>query len=186
LIRGSLEAGAPPESLSVFASIHDPDGSEDIEALYLACDEASLVWKFDKDTWIEKEQEGSTWIGSNAIAMPDGSALPRAAYRLMVVDAAGERDERLFRLAEPPSDVKVTAQLRDGNLLVDLPFSAGQAVFQDAAGATLLSLPIGEGSQALSSLMNSQPLASAAKYLVIMSIDESRNIGAVSARLSLP
>jgi hypothetical protein len=88
------DKGAVYESLSLWIHPQDEDGIEDIEYLYLIHDDQELVWVLESETWDMKQQPGETWIGSNDVLMPDLSPLPRGEYRVIVVDAAGERDER--------------------------------------------------------------------------------------------
>ena len=90
--------GGAYESLSVFANLRDPDGIEDIEALWLVADGAELSWTIDDAKWLRRDEGGETWIGAAGLAMGDYGSLPRGDYRLVAADLAGRRAERRFTL----------------------------------------------------------------------------------------
>lgn len=89
------------ERLVFFVSARDEDGFEDIESLYLIHDEARRYWAVDADRWQQDEREEETWIGRNDIQTADYAPLPRGRYRVLLLDAAGERDEREVRVVSP-------------------------------------------------------------------------------------
>lgn len=80
------------QALSLFILVEDEDGISDIDAVYIIHDESELFWKLDADIWTIKVISGKNWLGSNSIYMNDSSSLPSGAYRIMVIDKAGERD----------------------------------------------------------------------------------------------
>lgn len=88
------------ESLSLWVHPQDEDGIEDIEYLYIIHDDQELVWVLESETWDMEQRPGENWIGSNEVIMPDLSPLPRGEYRVIVADAAGERDERRAYLSQ--------------------------------------------------------------------------------------
>jgi len=94
------EKDALYESLSLWVHPQDEGGIEDIEYLYLVQDEQELVWVLDSETWEKEDRPGENWIGSNDVLMPDLSAFPRGEYRIIVVDAAGKRDERTAYISQ--------------------------------------------------------------------------------------
>jgi hypothetical protein len=171
--------------LSVFAAVDDPDGADDLEALYVAQDEASLVWKFNPDTWTKSQKDGTTWIGSNTIAMADGSPLPRGAYRVLVTDKAGESDERTFSLVEPPplAAQSFSVSLAGDAVSLKTPFPQTQIIFLDSSGATLGSLSLSQGANSLSALLSGQGYESLVASIYVLSIDEAGRRGLMSQRL---
>ncbi|MDR1900648.1 MAG: hypothetical protein LBQ55_11600 [Treponema sp.] len=89
------------ERYSFFIIPDDEDGIENLAELYLYHDGAELRWRLMPEDWVSHEEEGKTWIGSRAIAMDGGEALPRGQYRAVLVNKGGERSERLFSFDAP-------------------------------------------------------------------------------------
>ncbi|TVQ37162.1 MAG: hypothetical protein EA384_12940 [Spirochaetaceae bacterium] len=90
------------EQLTLYALVRDQDGFADIRELYLIHDEAELYWHFDPDSWTHRRLAGENWIGFDGLTMGDWSALPRGRYRVVVIDASGEQDERAVAIDAPP------------------------------------------------------------------------------------
>ena len=82
------EGGAVVERLSFFAMASDADGVENLSELRLHHELEGLTWTMTEDDWVEATQDEKTWIGSRAIAMPDGDPLPRGLYRAVLVNKA--------------------------------------------------------------------------------------------------
>ena len=105
---GSLElvnyenGGNPVERLTFFVLPSDGDGMEDLEELWLYHDWEGLSWQLKSGDWVETTINGQVWIGSRAIAMQDGSPLPRGQYRAVLFDKGGESGERSFTFDAPP------------------------------------------------------------------------------------
>jgi len=93
------------ETLSLFVDITDPDGIDDIDSLYLINDNRELYWELTAEDWEKKTVANETWIGSNSILMPDGSALPRGEYRILVRDTGGDSDERTLLVNTPAANL---------------------------------------------------------------------------------
>ena len=91
------------EQLSVFVQAEDENGFSDLAHLYVINDRANLYWALGPDSWERRGTQGQEWVGSNNIVMPDGSALPRGEYRVILVDISGARDERTFVLDHGPT-----------------------------------------------------------------------------------
>ena len=108
ITHGSLElvyyenGGNPVERFTFFVLPHDDDGIEDLEELWLYHDWDGLSWQLTSKNWVKETVSGDTWIGSRAIAMEDGSDLPRGQYRAVLTDKGGNRSERLFSFDAPP------------------------------------------------------------------------------------
>lgn len=89
------------EQLSAFVLVRDEDGFGDIRRLYLIHDQAELYWQLEADAWTHRRISGEDWIGFAGATMADGSEMPRGRYRLVVMDAAGESDERAVAIDAP-------------------------------------------------------------------------------------
>ncbi|MBN2444785.1 MAG: hypothetical protein JXJ04_25740 [Spirochaetales bacterium] len=103
-IIDDVETKRTYEKLSLFVSVHDDDGIEDIEKIYLLHDEEELFWEINSQVWNNSDLQGETWIGSNGIRMNDYSDIPEGEYRILLQDISGEYDEKTFLLKRP--DVK--------------------------------------------------------------------------------
>ena len=105
---GSLEmviyenGGKPAERFTFFILPYDDDGIEDLADLYLYHDWDGLSWHLSSKDWIKETVGSDTWIGSRALAMEDGSSLPRGQFKAVLVDKGGNRTERLFSFDAPP------------------------------------------------------------------------------------
>ncbi|NBC29976.1 MAG: hypothetical protein GVY29_08285 [Spirochaetes bacterium] len=106
------------QQLSAFVLAEDADGLSDLEFLYVIHDASDLYWQLNAETWQRIEQEGETWVGSSGLTMADYSPLRSGTYRLLLVDLAGERDEREVMVDAPvdaadPSDFPSLTQERE-------------------------------------------------------------------------
>ena len=84
------------ERLSVFVRAADADGLEDLDELYVIHDGGELFWRATADTWTRDERDGATWIGVASLAMPGEQPFPAGEYRVLLIDAGGERDTSRF------------------------------------------------------------------------------------------
>ena len=104
---GSLElvcyenGGMPVERFTFFVLPHDNDGIEDLEDLWLYHDWEGLSWHLTSKNWVKETVGSDIWIGSRAIAIEDGSKLPRGQFRAVLIDKGGNRAERLFSFDFP-------------------------------------------------------------------------------------
>ncbi|MGO8694541.1 MAG: hypothetical protein ACLQMF_12820 [Rectinemataceae bacterium] len=116
-MRPSHEGGAY-EGLSVFGDVKDSNGPEDIVELWIIQDDARLAWRLNGSTWTKRTEGGDTWIGAADLVHSDYSALTRGEYGVMVIDAAGDRTERRFRIEGgfppygPPTISNIGGRLR--------------------------------------------------------------------------
>ncbi len=92
----------PYESISLWINCSDDDGTEDFAYLYLINDEEELYWELTDEMWASDERDGGYWIGTNDIVMHDKSDFPSGNYRVVLIDAAGERDEKRFFVSSGP------------------------------------------------------------------------------------
>lgn len=82
------------QALTLFVRAEDKDGSSDFESLYLINDREELFWKVTgSDLRIEKHEGDETWVGSSCIRMIPDKLFPDGKYRVILVDASGDRDE---------------------------------------------------------------------------------------------
>lgn len=123
----NLTQNRSEEILSLFLTIHDEDGEDDIESIYLLNDQQELFWKLDSSNWEKTDRKGSRWIGSSSIQMADGSPFPRGKYRVLVSDQGGSRGEKELQLNVPGVELnqfifpelsfhQKTAQVVGGNI----------------------------------------------------------------------
>jgi hypothetical protein len=186
LSRPLPEASAAAQSLSLFVSVQDPDGFDDIESMYVINDELGLFWLLNADTWIKREEGGSTWIGSNGISLPDSGSLPSGTYRVQVLDSAGEKAEREFSLsASSDNPLQLKASLSSDTLEISGVSGQVQILFLDASGQTLFSMPGQTGRQNLPALVSDRPEYSLAKELTVLHLDEAGHRGWYSQRIGI-
>lgn len=104
------------ETLRVFISVRDEDGSQDIAAVLVAHDESELLWRLEPEQWIRVTYGGDEWFGHPRLEHPSARSLPRGRYTVVVEDRSGTSDETDFFLSEPDSgDVPPIPVLRDAN-----------------------------------------------------------------------
>ncbi len=94
-----IETGTYSERLSVFMVASDPDGAEDLSSFSVIDDDAELFWSMDSKSWVNAQAEGESWIGTNALSMPDGAPFPEGTYRVLLSDAGGDTAEESFTLS---------------------------------------------------------------------------------------
>jgi hypothetical protein len=102
------------ERLSVFVRASDADGLEDLEELYVIHDGGELFWRTTADTWTRDERDGETWIGAASLAMPGEQPFPAGEYRVLLIDAGGERDTSRFLIPEQRSSTPLPEVRQDG------------------------------------------------------------------------
>lgn len=182
-------SGAPPrEYLSLFAQARDEDGSADLAYLYVINDAAELCWTLSPENWSMTSDSGATWIGSNGLSAPDGEALPRGAWRLVLVDLAGQRSELDFSLSAPDSSgYKAPAiQLSGDNLSVGTGYDLYTVFFLDAADNVVKTAELTGRSASLDSLWGSGAWRQGADYLAVYGLDIKSEVGFFSWTIRLP
>jgi len=134
--RPSAEGGY--ESLSAFASIKDEDGIDDVRELWIVNDGAALAWRMNDADWVKRREGSDDWIGAAGLAMQDYSPLPRGEYRLVAVDAAGERVERPFRVSgEFPSTPSPELSWAEGKARVSSSWPETLVLGYDGTGSLI-------------------------------------------------
>jgi hypothetical protein len=101
-----LERNVTWARLGVFLVATDPDGQEDLSAIFVINDTAELFWKVESTAWVSATAEGESWIGSNTLAMPGVEPPPAGDYRVVLQDLGGDTVEDTFTITaiEPPGD----------------------------------------------------------------------------------
>lgn len=94
----NVQSGDTSDRLSVFIEAVDKDGIEDLETIYIINDKEELFWKINKDEWNHVTIDGEEWFGFNSIEMNRTLPFPVGTYRVVLIDAAGERAESDFFL----------------------------------------------------------------------------------------
>lgn len=173
------------ESLSVFASLRDEDGLDNIGEIWVVSDEATLAWKMTSADWIRVTQGADTWIGASALAPPELGALPRGVYRLVAIDAAGQRAEREFRISGSFPDAKPpTLVFSAGKLSFASSWPETLALAFDGTGA-LLASPAAPDSPTSPAACFGQDTASRAAEAAAYGYDPSLRMGAFSKRVKI-
>lgn len=179
--------GSKDERLSVFASVSDKDGVDDIEYLYIVHDEEELSWNLTPENWQRSDEGSSIWIGSNGLDAP-GTEIPRGQYRLILVDKAGERAERTFMLNAPETGNYTVPVLRlsDVNIVLDSAYSSNTAFFFDSGGNVVLTTPIAKGTTSLDALWSKGQWRSGSDYIAAYGYDPKAETGFFSWKIRLP
>jgi hypothetical protein len=89
------------EQLTFFVLPDDPDGTEDIDELYLYHDLEGISWKMTAADWIQRQQDNRLWIGAYGLSPPPGEKIPSGLYRAVIIDKAGEKSEQTFGFEAP-------------------------------------------------------------------------------------
>lgn len=175
------------ERLSLFASVSDKDGVDDIEYLYIVHDEEELSWTLTRDDWQRSEEGSSIWIGSNSLDAP-GPAMPRGQYRVMLVDKAGERAERTISLSAPETSLYKAPALRLSgmSIVLDSDYSVNTAFFLDSGSNVVLTAPISSGTSSLDALWPKGQWRSGSDYIAVYGFDPKAETGFFSWKIRLP
>ncbi|MDR0587088.1 MAG: hypothetical protein LBG26_07605 [Treponema sp.] len=143
---GSLElvyyenGGNPVERFSFFVLPSDGDGIEDLEELRLYHDWEGLSWRLTSDDWIRQSVNGQIWIGSRAIAMEDGSSLPRGQYRAVLTDKGGEKAEKLLAFDASETRPFPAFSITGGRYWIESAYPRQDLVVYDDEGSYLISV----------------------------------------------
>jgi hypothetical protein len=91
--------------LSFFVLPEDDDGIEDLDELQLFHDRDGVYWTLKSDDWKTYEAGSQHWIGSYALALPEGEQPPSGQYRAVLIDKSGEKSERKFGFDFPTTQL---------------------------------------------------------------------------------
>ena len=129
------------EQLSVFFHVRDADGDDDIESIYFLHDGAEVYFRLEADSWEIYEESEETWLGNSQITMYRRNPFPRGAYRVIVIDRAGERAEGSFYVS---SDVKDPGETQypilsflNSRISLESPYDRQTFWFYDGSGSVV-------------------------------------------------
>jgi hypothetical protein len=163
------------ESLSAFAWIKAEDGIENIDEVWVVNDESALGWRLTNADWIKSPEGSDAWIGASALAAPDFKPLPRGKWRMLAIDAAGQRAEREFSvLGDFPSRTVPSLRFSTGSVTLVLAF--------DATGAQAGSAAAPAGNARLEDLLGTDAAARASE-VALYGYDPALRMGAFSKRV---
>ena len=176
-------SGLTRESLSIFVHVVDEDGEEDISELYLINDKEEIYFRISEDSLIKKERSGEIWAGSNGFTMPEGLPVPGGIYRILVIDKAGERDEREIYIAPPEKDIRFPSiTVKDSNITLGRQYSRAELLVFDTQNSYLGSKEIAAVPVAASSLPGGRDKLS---YCYVYLLDERTGYGVLTGPYSL-
>ena len=187
VVQPDDETGARDERLSVFASVSDGDGVNDLEYLYVIHDGEELCWTLTMENWERRDEGSSVWLGLNGLDSP-GTAMPRGVYRLVLVDRAGQRAERNFSLSAPETSAYdiPSIKLSENSVTLVSPYPANTAFFIDAGGNIVRTAPLSKGTTSLDSLWPDGAWRSGSDYLAVYGLDPKAETGFFSWKIRLP
>jgi hypothetical protein len=139
------EGAAPPvERFSFFVMAEDDDGVENLETFSIYHDQEGLRWDLSFEDWVSLEDQGNTWIGSRAIAMPGNESLPRGQYRAVLVNKGGERTSRALSFDAPtePRHAFPQFSIADGNYRVTSTYPEHFFICYDGEGNAVNTIPV--------------------------------------------
>jgi hypothetical protein len=177
------ETNRSHESLSLFLHVTDDNGQSDLDSIYLINDAAELYWRLTPSNWQFLDENGELWVGSNSIEMPDFSALPRGAYRVLLSNLAGERaTDEIFLSAQKLSAAGKDfpeISVKGGRVTVgQSPVDPVLWVYNPAG--RLIGTRRGSGTYAAASLVPSGGQRSDALTLYVYAYDKNCGCGLVS------
>ena len=179
--------GQREERLSFFASLRDQDGIDDIEYLYILHDESELLWTLTLDNWVRRDEGDSVWLGSNGLEPGDDGLMPRGRYRAVVVDKAGERDERVFNLSAPVTLTYAlpVLGLAGNQLTLNSPYQVNTLFFLDPADNPVKTVGINPGTSSLDALWGDSSWRTAAYTIRAYGFDPKAETGFFSWTIRL-
>ena len=179
-IVNNLSEHAVYEQLSLFVQPDAESRLSDIAYVYVINDTAGLYWTLSPDTWEMRGTEGQFWIGSNDLVMPDGSALPRGEYRVIVSNLAGSRAETSFVLGQPsiPTSGLVFPSLKiSGNeISVTSSVKSAEITVLDPAGSFSARREVSAGNITLNQILGRPPESGRRLDLYVDAYDPQRRL----------
>jgi hypothetical protein len=174
---------APEERFSFFVLAEDDDGIENLENLYLYHDHEGLRWQFSFDDWISFDDNGKTWIGSRAIAMPNNENLPRGQYRVVLINKGGERTERTLAFDVPvePRHPFPLFNVSEGNYTIGSSYPSHSFICYDGEGNVTRTVRV----ENLSGTIASLGLSSNVRALVLWAEDAEYQTSALTDLIAI-
>ncbi len=183
--RLELRPGDPSayESLSAFASVRDLNGLDDIESIMIVHDESGLSWRLTDSNWTKRKEGAETWIGSAGLAMVQHDSLPRGEYRLVVVNLAGQKAERAFRMDADSKKARIPGLSVDSDTTtLDSAWPENYFLAYDAVGSLVSVKEAKPGKLGILALFGSA-LEKRIQTLAAYGYDPHRHLGAYSWRM---
>jgi hypothetical protein len=175
----------PYESLSVFGDVKDSNGPDDIVELWIIQDDDRLAWKLTDATWTKRTEGGDTWIGAADIVRNDYAALTRGEYRVMAIDAAGDRTERSFRIeGRFPDHGPPSIAYAAGDLQVESSWPETLVLAFDAVGSLMASKPVSPAGTSVEAVFG-RDMALKIQELAAYGYDPSAHAGYYSRRIAI-
>lgn len=181
----NADSPGPRWSLSVFARVHDPDGIDDLEGLWVVNDRSELSWSIDASSWTKKRLGNDDWIGAGGLRMPDGSGLPAGMYRVIVADLAGNRASYEFKLEIPDQPKAPPTATWDGARVgLSSQWQENYLLAYDASGSLIRTAVLPAGGAILAVLVGSVDLPRTRAFAVY-GYDQASRCGAFSRRTTI-
>jgi hypothetical protein len=172
--------GGAYESLSVFSSLKDDDGIEDIEELWIIQDDEALSWKLTNADWTKKTEGADNWIGAAGLARNDYGQMPRGEYRVVAIDAAGERVEKAFKVDGAFPDLPMPEiALEAGLIRAKSSWPETLVLAYDGTGALAGSASASAEAESLADLFGAE-VAARVVEVAAYGYDPARKMGAYS------
>lgn len=169
--------------LDVFARVHDPDGTDDIESMWVVDEQAELSWSLDSSTWTLRRLGDDDWMGAVGLRMADGSPLPAGRYRVEVADLAGNRASYEFKLEAADRGLEApSVSLSDGLVKIAGAWPENYLLAYDAGGNLLRSSQFRGKSSSLAALVGTAD-ESRTFAVAVYGYDAAARRGAYSTRI---
>jgi hypothetical protein len=173
------------ESLSVFADVRDPDGMEDLEAIWIINDQAEILWSLDSSTWTSRTVGGDTWLGAADLTLADRRPIPRGQWRLVAADLAGNRVSHDFLMAPDLAGKAAPRAIFEGSKLrLDARWPENFLLAYDGAGALIRTVVIPAGSVELERLVGTADYPRI-QAIAVYGFDGPSNRGGFSPRIKV-
>jgi hypothetical protein len=177
-------AGGDYESLSAFASIVADEGVDNISELWVVNDANALSWKLTSADWTKPNSGSDNWLGGSALAQADFGPLPRGEYRMIAIDAAGQRAEASFQISGAfPDRAPPRASYEEGKLSVVSSWPETLVLAFDAVGSLIASPAAPKGGASLAGAFGAD-IAGRAASVGAYGYDPSLKMGSFGKRMT--
>jgi hypothetical protein len=175
------------ESLSVFASVRDYEGVDNLESLSVVNDGEKLAWRLSPSNWTRQETGGDVWIGASDLAMADYGKLPKGEYKVIVTDLAGQQKAMSFRIGSAATGgtaprAMPALRMAGEAVAIDSGWPETLVLAYDGAGSLIGAREAMAGKRELKELFGPS-LAARAEFLAAYGYDTEQHRGAYSWRI---
>lgn len=179
----------PTEELVLFLHLSDEDGDDDIEAIELIHDGGELYWSLNPSTWERSEIDGELWYGSTAVRMYRDRRFPRGAYRIRVIDRAGESaSSSLYSSSdrfEPEPELFPTLLAESHKVTIESIHDQRQLWFYDGGGGVVKVVATSSDVIGLTPLLSPSERTRTVAA-VAYAYDGERGVGFISRTVEVP